>query len=81
MFFSFAYADFQDHGAAQEAVNQLNGEDGLFLEFARERGGGGGRGGAGGGRGGGRDRSGPAGKHLPHAVVLVSLVNPTTKCT
>ncbi|XP_071491537.1 nucleolin-like [Diadema antillarum] len=47
----FAYADFEDHASAQDAIDQLTGQDDLLLEFARERRGGGG-GGGGGARGG-----------------------------
>eukprot|EP00057_Strongylocentrotus_purpuratus_P003877 XP_003727573.1 PREDICTED: nucleolin isoform X2 [Strongylocentrotus purpuratus] len=55
----FAYADFEDRSGAQSAIDSYQGNEGMFLDFARERtsspGGRGGFGGRGGGRGfGGR---------------------------
>nr|XP_054768985.1 nucleolin-like isoform X2 [Lytechinus pictus] len=63
----YAYADFDDHSGAQSAIDSYQGQDGLFLDFAKERsspgfrGGRGGFGGRGGGRGGFGGRGGGRG--------------------
>ena len=47
-FTRFAYADYDDHSTAQKAIDSLSGQEGLFLDFAKERTSfGGGRGGGG----------------------------------
>ena len=64
----FAFVEIGDDGAAQRAIDELNGREyegrNLTVNEARpreERGGGGGRGGFGGGRGGGRGGHGGGG--------------------